>query len=67
MDIYSFVVLIQVQRLYRRGDYAGAQRASRQAQSWASAAIIFSVTVIVVVFALKLYFTEFEQRRYYQY
>ena len=59
--------LYQVQRLYRRGDYVGAQRASRQAHSWGSAAVVFGATIAVIVFALKIYFAEFEQKHYYYY
>jgi len=50
--------VFQVQRLYRRGDYAGAVRASKTAHSWGSAAVVFGTTMIIIIFALKLYFSE---------
>lgn len=57
----------QVQRLYRQGDYAGAARASRQAHSWASAAVVFGATIAVIAFALKIYFSEFKHDNEYYY
>ena len=62
-----FFVLIQVHRLYKRGDYAGAVKASKQAHSWGSAAVVFGATMVIIVFALKLYFSESNHSSHYYY
>ena len=43
-------------RLYRLGDYVGASRASRQAQSWGMAAVIFGLCIFVLPVIMRIYF-----------
>ena len=47
---------IQVQKLYRQGNYNGAVKASRQAQSWGMAAVIFGLCIFVLPIIMRLYF-----------
>jgi hypothetical protein len=47
---------LEVHRLYRLGDYSGAQKASKQAQSWGMAAVIFGLCVFVLPVIMRLYF-----------
>ena len=47
---------VQVHRLYSRGDYSGAMKASRQAQSWGMAAVMFGLCLFVLPIIMRLYF-----------
>lgn len=63
--VIALIKSMEVQRRYNQGDYTGAQRASRLAYKWGSAAIMFGVTFLVIFVALKLYFEDHHVRRYY--
>ncbi|MCG8623857.1 MAG: CD225/dispanin family protein [Proteobacteria bacterium] len=58
---------LQVQRRYNQGDYAGAQRASKLAYKWGSAAVMFGIAFMVIFVVLKLYFEDRHLRSSYYY
>ena len=61
----SLSLSLQVQRRYNQGDYAGAQRASKLAYKWGSAAVMFGIAFMIIFVILKLYFEDRHIRRYY--
>ncbi len=63
---YLTVLLLQVHRRYKLGDYQGAVLASKKAQSWGSASVIFGVFSIVLIISLR-YFIKGHQYRHYYY
>ena len=65
---------MQVHRLYRLGNYSGAQNASKKAQSWGMAAVIFGLCVFVLPVIMRLYFNSqhhvnihYDNHHYYDY
>ena len=63
----SLSLSLQVQRRYNQGDYAGAQRASKLAYKWGSAAVMFGIAFMVIFVVLKLYFEDRHLRSSYYY
>ena len=63
--IYYSLSLPQVQRRYSQGDYAGAQKASKLAYKWGSAAVMFGIAFMVIFVVLKLYLEDRHIRQYY--
>ena len=63
--VYPALPQLQVHRLYGQGDYQGALKASRQAQSWGVASVIFGLCIFVLPVIMRLYFLH--AHRYHQY
>ena len=52
----TLLFCVQVHRLYSRGDYSGAMKASRQAQNWGMAAVMYGLCLFVLPIIMRLYF-----------